>query len=462
MYANKLCLVLGLGETGLAMAQWLTRCGASVRVADSRSMPPGADDLRQRLPQAELVCGPFADSLLEGVALVALSPGLDQRDPLIQAAHAQGLPVTGEIELFAEALRELGWRDGAKVIAITGTNGKTTTTSLVGALCRAAGRETAVAGNISPAALTELMQRVDSGNRPDIWVLELSSFQLETTRTLHADAATVLNLTDDHLDRHGDMDAYANAKAAIFAGDGVQVLNDDDERVLAMARAARKILHFSLGEPHAPDQYGLRKLDGETWLCNGDTPLLRLSEMQLAGLHNAANALAALALCEAVGLQRAPLLDGLKKFRGLAHRVELVARRDDGVDFYDDSKGTNVGATLAALQGLGRKVVLIAGGDGKGQDFHPLAAAFREHARGVVLIGRDARRIETETASSGVAMWHAADMDAAVLKANSLAEAGDAVMLSPACASLDMYRNYAHRAQVFCAAVNSLPGVRPA
>ena len=462
MVANKLCLVLGLGETGLAMAQWLTRCGARVRVADSRALPPGADELRRRLPDAELTCGPFENALLDGVQLVALSPGLDPREAIVQAARAQDIPLTGEIELFAQALQQLNWRKDAKVIAITGTNGKTTTTALVGELCRAAGRDTAVAGNISPAALAELMQRVEENRRPDIWVLELSSFQLETTRTLNADAATVLNVTDDHLDRHGDMNAYADAKAVIFAGEGVQVLNADDERVMAMAISGRKALHFSLGESMTQDQYGLRKLDGKTWLCNGETRLLRQTDMQLAGLHNVANALAALALCEAIGLQREPLVEGLKKFRGLAHRVELVAQREDGVDFYDDSKGTNVGATLAALQGLGRKVVLIAGGDGKGQDFHPLADAFRAHARGVVLIGRDARRIEAETASSGVAMWHAVDMDAAVTKANFLAQPGDAVMLSPACASLDMYRNYAHRAQVFCDAVNSLPGVRAA
>jgi UDP-N-acetylmuramoylalanine--D-glutamate ligase len=258
------------------------------------------------------------------------------------------------------------------------------------------------------------------------------------------------------------MQAYAEAKAAIFAGAGVQVLNADDPLVSAMAIAGRAQRFFSLREPASKSDYGLRQHEGEAWLCQGDTPLLPQSAMRLAGLHNAANALAALALCEAAGLPRAPLIEALKNFRGLPHRVERVARREDGVDFYDDSKGTNVGATLAALQGLGRKVVLIAGGDGKGQDFHPLAEAFRQHARAVVLIGRDARRIEAETASSGVAMSHAADMDEAVSAANIIALAGDAVMLSPACASLDMYRNYAHRAQVFCDAVKSLPGVRPA
>ncbi len=267
MYANKLCLVLGLGETGLAMAQWLTRCGAQVRVADSRMLPPGADELRHRLPGAELVCGVFEETLLGGVDIVALSPGLDPREPIVIRARELGLRVTGEIELFAEALRALGWRDdqgqgeGAKIIAITGTNGKTTTTALVGALCRAAGRETAVAGNISPAALAELMQRVDAGSKPDIWVLELSSFQLETTHTLNPDAATVLNVTDDHLDRHGDMDAYANVKAAIFSGDGVQVINRDDARVEAMAIDGRKRVSFGLGEPLNQQQYGLRQHD---------------------------------------------------------------------------------------------------------------------------------------------------------------------------------------------------------
>lgn len=459
LYEGRHCLVLGLGESGLAAALWLARGGARLRVADSRAQPPGLDELRRAAPQAEIVCGPFSEALLDGIELLALSPGLDPKLPVVQAAIARGIEITGEIELFAQALDHTGWRIGARVIAITGTNGKTTTTALCGALCRAAGFDAAVAGNISPAALTEFMRRLDAGEKPDVWVLELSSFQLETTHSLDADAACVLNVTDDHLDRHGDMESYAEAKARIFAGHGVQVLNRDDLRVRGMAIAGRMRRDFGLDSPVGDQQYGLRERGGDVWLCCGNEYLLRQHEMQLAGLHNASNALAALALCEAIGLPRAPLLEGLRNFRGLSHRVERVAQRDDGVLFYDDSKGTNVGATLAALQGMGCKVVLIAGGDGKGQDFRPLSDAFRTHARAVVLIGRDARRIEEETAGSGVTMLYAVDMDEAVQSANRLAQPGDAVMLSPACASLDMYRNYAHRAQVFCDAVKALPGV---
>lgn len=444
-------LVLGLGESGLAMARWLTRQGQAVRVADSRAQPPGAAELAAAVPGAELCVGPFADALLDGVTQLAISPGLSPDLPLVQAARARGIPVLGEIELFARALAQL---PPARLIAITGTNGKTTTTALTGALVRACGLDAAVAGNISPSALDELMRRIDGNCLPDVWVLELSSFQLETCDSLRADAATVLNVSDDHLDRHGSLQVYAGIKARIFAGNGALLLNRDDPLVAAMARAGRRICSFGLG-PAEDSNYGLA--DG--FLCQGDTRLLAMSELQLAGLHNVANALAALALCEAIGLPRAALLAGLRTFRGLPHRVEWVARRADGVDFYDDSKGTNVGATLAALQGMGRKLVLIAGGDGKGQDFSPLTVALRTHARAVVLIGRDAARLQAETACSGVHYEQAADMEAAVRRAAGLAQAGDAVLLSPACASLDMFRNYAHRAEVFIAAVRALPGV---
>ncbi|MFT3734008.1 MAG: UDP-N-acetylmuramoyl-L-alanine--D-glutamate ligase [Rhodocyclaceae bacterium] len=459
IYTDKQCLVLGLGESGLAAAAWLARNGARLRVADSRSNPPGLEALRAQAPDAEIICAPFTDSLLDGIELLAISPGLDPREPAVQAARQRGITITGEIELFAQALIQLGWRAACKVIAITGTNGKTTTTALSGALCRAAGLKTVVAGNISPAALSELMRCLDEGVQPDVWVLELSSFQLETTRSLAAEAATILNITDDHLDRHGSMAAYADAKAAIFAGQGVQVLNRDDQLVREMGIAGRVVRDFGLQAMAGDAHYGLGEQTGQAWLLRGDEPLLPQAELQLAGSHNAANALAALALCEAIGLPRTALLQGLRAFRGLPHRVELVAQRADGVRFYDDSKGTNVGATLAALQGMGRKVVLIAGGDGKGQDFRPLASAFKQHARAVVLIGRDAQRLQQETADSGVSMQHAADMDAAVLAANALAQEGDVVLLSPACASLDMFRNYAHRAEVFCNAVKALPGV---
>lgn len=456
-----LVLVLGLGESGLAMAQWCARQGAHVRVADTRSAPPGLDELKRTVPGAELRLGAFAPDLLAGVSRIALSPGIDARIDLLAEARRRAIPVVGEMALFAEALAQLGARAACRILAITGTNGKTTTTALAAALCRAVGLDAVAAGNISPAALTVLMQRLDGGEPlPACWVLELSSFQLETAGEFRADAATVLNVTDDHLDRHGDLDAYAAVKAKVFAGDGVQVLNRQDARVSGMRRPGRKVVSFGTDAPNGSGDFGLlSKTDGEVWLAQGDAPLMRLTELPLAGAHNAANAMAALALGQAIGLPMAQMLDGLRAFRGLPHRVEVVARRGDDVVFYDDSKGTNVGATLAALEGLGRPVVLIAGGDGKGQDFSPLREAVARHARAVILIGRDAPRIELALAGCGVAVEHAPDMALAVARASALARTGDAVLLSPACASLDMFRNYAHRAEVFVDAVLRQPGV---
>ncbi len=463
MASADLTLVLGLGESGLAMARWLARQGVSLRVADSRETPPGVDRLRADAPAAEIVSGPFSDALLDGVTRVAISPGLDPRQPLINAAHRRGIPIIGEMTLFVEALQSLGAWEQTRVIAITGTNGKTTTTTLVGEMLRGAGLDGVVAGNISPATLDVVMARQDAGEpMPQAWALELSSFQLETGPALDAASATVLNVTDDHLDRYAGLDDYAATKAAVFAGNGVQVLNRDDARVMAMALPGRKVFTFGLDAPAGPDDFGVRDVEGAEWLARGTELLIKRSEMQLAGSHNVANALAALALCEAAGLPRAGLIAALKGFRGLPHRVEKVAERADGVTYYDDSKGTNVGATVAALEGLRRKVVLIAGGDGKGQDFSPLKAAFARYARAVVLIGRDAATIEAAVAGCGVELVHAADMDAAVLLADARAQAGDVVLLSPACASLDMFRNYAHRAQVFIDAVKRLPGVSPA
>jgi len=449
-------LVLGLGESGLAMVRHCWRQGARVRVADSRETPPGVAALKA-LEGVQINTGAFSASLLDGIEIVALSPGISVQEPVVQEAAARGLPVVGEIELFAQALHASG--KGARVIAITGTNGKTTTTTLMGALCRAAGFETSVAGNISPAALDEWMRREDEGSVAQIWVLELSSFQLETTHSLSADATTVLNVTDDHLDRHGDMDEYGVTKARIFQGRGAQVLNREDARVMSMRLADRRVLSFGLDSPQGQDDFGLREQGGEAWLARGAELLMRRVELPLAGDHNVANALAALALGHALGLSLERMCAALANFRGLPHRVEQVAHRQDGVAFIDDSKGTNVGATVAALKGLGRKVVLIAGGDGKGQDFRPLSEAFSRHARAVVLIGRDAQRIAEAVEGCGVPLHFAADMPAAVAQASQLAQAGDAVLLSPACASLDMFRNYAHRAEVFCAAVWALPGV---
>ena len=484
-------LVLGLGESGLACARWCARQGARVRVADTRAAPPYLGELRRRVPAAEFVPGEFDKSLLAGIDLLALSPGLSGGLMVVIHARAAGIPVVGEIELFALGLRELGT---VPVLAITGTNGKTTTTALTGHLLRATGKTVGVAGNISPAALTALMDAQDAGALPQVWVLELSSFQLETTETLFPAAATVLNISDDHLDRYIDLDEYASAKARIFksAGDapGIQVLNRDDLRVCRMVLPDRAIISFGLDAPAAEDDFGLRQNRGEPWLVQGDRFLLPVSELPLAGLHNAANAMAALALCSSLGFDANALLPALRSFRGLPHRVEKIAELD-GVNWYDDSKGTNVGATVAALNGIGgqlaaqnsrlpssgrevgrdgsslssfdpkdRKIVVILGGDGKGQDFSPLRKAVARHARAAVLIGRDGPLIEKAIgAAAKVTLESASDMDDAVRRARTLARPGDAVLLSPACASFDMFRNYEHRAQVFIAAVRTLEGL---
>ncbi len=453
-------LVLGLGESGLAMAHWCARRGARLRVADTRAEPPGLAALKAAAPAAEIVLGPFAEGLLEGVEVVAVSPGLDARLPVLVEARRRGLPLVGEMALFASALGELGARTATSILAVTGTNGKTTTTALTAALARAAGLDAVAAGNISPAALAVLVERLDAGQAlPECWVLELSSFQLETPHGLAPEAAVVLNVTDDHLDRHGDMDGYAAVKASIYDGARVQVVNRQDARVMAMARPGAQVVSFGTDRAPSATDFGLAERDDGLWLMAGDEPLLPMAKLRIAGLHNAANALAALALGSAIGLPRAGMLAGLEGFAGLPHRVEPVAKRGDGVVFYDDSKGTNVGATLAAIEGLGRPLVLIAGGDGKGQDFSPLAGAVARHARAVVLIGRDAPAIEAALSGTGVPIERAADMDAAVARAAGLAQADEAVLLSPACASLDMFRNYAHRAEVFVAAVRRLPGV---
>ncbi len=460
--SSRLTLVLGLGESGLAMARWLARQGEALRVADSRDLPPGMEKLRAEVPTAELRTGPFDESLLDGVGRIAISPGLDPRQPLVRKARECGIPVIGEMDLLAAALAEPGAAPRPVVIAITGTNGKTTTTTLLGEMVKAAGVDGVVAGNISPAALDVLMARLDAGEpAPRAWVLELSSFQLETSPALEAASATVLNVTDDHLDRYDGLDDYAATKASVFQGDGVQVLNRQDARVAAMARPGRRIFTFGVDAPAGADDFGVIDGDDGDWLVRGGEKLLRRAELPLAGSHNVANALAALALGEAAGLPRAPMVAALKAFRGLPHRVEKVAERSDGVSYYDDSKGTNVGATVAALEGLRKKVVLIAGGDGKGQDFSPLKDAFARSARAAVLIGRDADTIAQAVEGCAVPLVRAGDMDAAVLAADSHARPGDVVLLSPACASLDMFRNYAHRAQVFIDAVHRLPGVSP-
>ncbi len=447
---DKLVLVLGLGETGLSLVRWLSAQGARLRVADTRAVPPGIDEAVKYLARADVHCGPFDAALLNGVGLVAISPGVPVADLLVQRALRLGIPVAGDIELFAQALPE---SNRPKIIAITGANGKTTVTSMVGAMCREAGLDTEVAGNISPAVLDVLLQR--KGRQPQVWVLELSSFQLETTSSLAPDAATVLNVTEDHLDRYPDMDAYAAAKERIFIGCRTRVLNRDDARSNAMARAGSACVKFGIHAPQRNGDWSIVREGAETWLVQGQRRVMNAADLQVAGLHNIANALAALALCRAIELPLEPLCDALRKFKGLPHRVERVAELA-GVAYFDDSKGTNVGATEAALKGLQRPAVVILGGDGKGQDFTPLKAAVADYARAAVLIGRDAGKIEAALQGCGKPIVHATDMRDAVRQGAALAQPGDAVLLSPACASFDMFRNYEHRAQVFVAAVQEL------
>jgi UDP-N-acetylmuramoylalanine--D-glutamate ligase len=453
-WAKKSVLVLGLGETGLSLVRWLTAQGARVRVADSRNNPPSLDLLQKEFPKADIHCGFFRSELLDGIELIAISPGVPLRDPFVEKAIAQGIPVVGDIELFALALPQ---NKCPKIIAITGSNGKTTVTSMVAAMCRAAGKDTVVAGNISPAVLDVLMQR--DGKHPDVWVLELSSFQLETTHSLKADAATVLNISEDHMDRYNDMGEYIAAKARIFRADGhggVQVLNRDDADSSAMALLERKHITFGVNTTAvSAEDWGVETENADTWLVQGKQRVMKANELLVEGSHNVANALAALALCRAVDLPLLPLLEALRNFKGLPHRVEAVAEIN-GVIYYDDSKGTNVGATVAALNGLGRRAVVILGGDGKGQDFSPLEPAVAKHARAVVLIGRDAEKIAAVLQSCDVPQFSAADMSEAVRLGAVHALPGDAVLMSPACASFDMYRNYVHRAEAFISAVHNL------
>jgi UDP-N-acetylmuramoylalanine--D-glutamate ligase len=484
-------LVLGLGASGLAMARWCVRCGAQVTVADTREAPPQLAQLRAELPQVRFVAGAFDAALLDGAAYSAVyrSPGLAPQviAPVFIAAGARGISAGGEIDLYSAALLALRAAHGyaPAVLAITGTNGKTTVTSLTGKLVAHAGKSVAVAGNIGPTLLDTLAERIDAGQLPEAWVLELSSFQLDGVRGFEPTAAAVLNVTQDHLDWHGDMAAYAAAKARIFGEQALMVLNRDDALVMHMLPPPVKVklqkpqhrAHVTFGAdmPQRPGDFGIEVVNGMAWLVRtqeADETLRRSKNaeeelhiqrlmpadaLRIRGRHNATNALAALALAQAAGCPLSAMLYGLREYRGEPHRVEPVGTVNE-VEFFDDSKGTNVGATVAALNGLGpeRRLVVILGGDGKGQDFSPLAAPMARYARAAVLIGRDAPAIRTALQDTGIALHDCATLPDAVHWAAQRAHAGDAVLLSPACASLDMFRDYAHRAQVFVDTVQAL------
>ena len=503
-------LVLGLGESGAAMVRWCVAQGAQVSVADTRSveqLSEGAKKYHQAVKDLnvkEIHLGGLSAELLNNTDVIAISPGLSPLQEPVQSFLAlsaeKEIPVWSEIEFFAQAIQALKDEQNyaVKVIAITGTNGKTTTTALTGLLCERAGKSVAVAGNISPAALDKLL---DIEELPNVWVLELSSFQLEHTYSLHADAATVLNVTQDHLDWHGDFEQYAAAKARIFSANTIAVLNRDDDIVMNMQSDMDVVrtITFGVEAPTEEDAFGVfhdTAAGGIDWLvwaepdaealelkakrrrkkADLDDEPLRLKRLmpadalRIKGRHNASNALAALALCTAIDIPMGPLLHGLREYKGEPHRMQSVAIVE-GVEYIDDSKGTNVGATMAALNGLGQsgsgsassaraKIILIAGGEGKGQDFSPLTQALARHAKAIILIGRDAPAIRSAIESSGVTIRDADTLELAVESAAEMAESGDLVLLSPACASFDMFKDYAHRAQVFIDAVSELASLK--
>lgn len=513
--SGRTVLILGLGASGLAMARWCVRHGARVQVWDSREQPPMLKALELDCPGVPLLHGALDPSVLMDVHLVLKSPGLSPADPLIapllQAARTDRVAVAGELALFARALADLKETRGytPDVLAITGTNGKTTTTSLTGLLVERCGRRVAVAGNIGPTLLDtlghalEAAEHAEEPSLPQVWVLELSSFQLDGVEGFEPTAAAVLNITQDHLDWHGDMAHYSQAKARIYGpaprqlDDGgtelsstVMVINRDDHTVQAMEPAPipvkgsrgragkpllRRVVRFGLGAPTRPGDFGLVVEAGMAWLVRAHPQdeeearharasvdeelhiqrLMPADALRIRGRHNAANALAALALASSIGCPLAAMLHGLREYAGEPHRVSFVLRAAD-VDVYDDSKGTNVGATVAAINGLGQdqepaRLVLLLGGDGKGQDFEPLREPLRRHARAVALYGRDAERIGVALQGLDLPMQHHEDLVTATRWAIAQAQPGDAVLLSPACASLDQFRDYKHRADVFVA-----------
>lgn len=452
---NQLVLVLGLGQSGMATLRWLATQGARLRVADTRSTHANVAVIQAELPQVEVHMGGFNEVIFKDVDLAIISPGIALSNPVIQQAMAQGIKVVGDVELFAQ------YRDpAAKVLGITGSNGKSTVTTLVGEMCQAAGLKTIVAGNIGLPVLEALMMET-----PDVYVLELSSFQLETTESLVLDVATMLNLSEDHMDRYDSFQDYAIAKARIFYHAKCQVLNRDDAWSMMMMRPALAQYSFGLkmDEDTAQNSFSLLAEDDALWLSENNQPLMNIAQMPISGLHNAANALAAMAMCRAIGIAHPPILQTLYGFKGLPHRVEWVANIDE-VDYFDDSKGTNVGATCAAITGFNQKVVLIAGGDGKGQDFTPLIDAVKQNVSAVILMGQDANIIENVLLRADVPMYRAIDLPEAVNIAKKIAKKGEAVLLSPACASFDMFDHYIHRGQVFVEAVKTLqntPEVTP-
>jgi len=432
-------IVVGLGKTGLSCVAYLHRLGGECSVVDSREAPPGLAELQQRFPQVVCHCGSFSVALLSRAKRLIVSPGVSLQEPAIQAAKAAGVEVIGDIELFVRAAE-------APIVAITGSNGKSTVTTLLGEMIEAAGLQVELGGNLGIPALALLQKPT-----PDFYVLELSSFQLETIYSLQATAAVVLNISADHMDRYRGLDDYALAKGVAYNSAGVAVVNVDDAMVSALAVEGEKRT-FSLVDQSA--DYHLMQRDDELCLAKQQQPLLPVSALKIPGSHNQSNTLAALALGEAIGLPLEPMLTALNAFSGLEHRTQWVAEIN-GVSWFNDSKGTNVGATLAAIEGMPQKLVLIAGGEGKGADFQPLRQALSVAGRAVVLIGRDADKIAA-VLEGVVPIQRAESLALAVQSAARLAQPNDAVLLSPACASFDQFSGYEERGRCFVAAVQGL------
>ncbi len=435
---NSKALIVGLGKTGLSCARYLSAHGVPAAITDSRESPPGLAELRNEVPDMALFLGRFDAEVFDAAEQLVVSPGVSLKEPLIQKSLARGVPIIGDIELFARSVN-------VPVVAITGSNGKSTVTTLVGEMLEAAGHTVAVGGNLGEPALNLLQPSVD------VYVLELSSFQLETTQSLKPEVAVVLNISADHMDRYEDIDDYCQTKETIYQQARHSLINLDDTKVVAMAEGTENNIHFTLGAPEA-GVFGIRQVEGSAWLSYGDQPLMAIAELQIPGLHNVANALAALAIGQCLKVGTATMLSCLRQFTGLPHRMQLVADVND-VRWYNDSKGTNVGACIAALEGFAlepesQKTVLIAGGDGKGADFNPLKAAVTSGVRAVVLIGQDAGAIAAVLDAS-TDLTFAQNMSQAIAIAERKASRGDRVLFSPACASFDMYRNYQERGDAF-------------
>lgn len=437
---QQLQVVVGLGKTGLSLVRHLARQGVPVAAVDTREQPPELAQIRAEFPQVRLHCGSLDTPLLQQAQTLYVSPGLALATPQIRREIERGVHISGDVDLFLQHAR-------APVVAITGSNAKSTVTTLVGLMAEKAGLTVGVGGNIGTPAL-ELLERP-----AELYVLELSSFQLETISHLQAKAATCLNISADHLDRYRDLQHYTDVKLQVYQEAEWAIINRDDVAAQPQTVAGKQ-LGFGLSVPHSDNEFGLR--DG--WLARGSENLLPVAQLKIPGLHNQANALAALALGTAAGLPMAAMLDALREFAGLPHRCQWIADKH-GLHWYNDSKATNIGATLAAIEGLAddtHKLVLIAGGDGKGADFTELSAAVRRHCRALVLLGRDAELIRVALADTGVPAVMAATLGEAVAKAAEAGVPGDSVLLAPACASLDMFRNFEERGELFVRAVEGL------